>query len=72
MPELPDIVVYVESLGRRIVGQTLEQVRLKSPFVLRTAIPPLSDVVGNASSLFGVSANGSRWSWKTSSLSCSI
>ena len=46
MPELPDIVVYVESLGRRIVGQTLEQVRLKSPFVLRTAIPPLSDVVG--------------------------
>jgi formamidopyrimidine-DNA glycosylase len=46
VPELPDIVVYVESLGRRIVGQTLEQVRLKSPFVLRTAIPPLSDVVG--------------------------
>ena len=46
MPELPDIVVYVESLGRRIVGQTLEQVRLRSPFVLRTAIPPLSDVVG--------------------------
>lgn len=46
MPELPDIVVYVESLGRRIVGQTLEQVRLNSPFVVRTAIPPLTDVVG--------------------------
>ena len=46
MPELPDIVVYVESLGRRIVGQTLQQVRLKSPFVLRTVVPPLDDVVG--------------------------
>jgi formamidopyrimidine-DNA glycosylase len=46
MPELPDIVVYVESLERRIVGGTLEQVRLNSPFVLRTAVPPLADVVG--------------------------
>jgi formamidopyrimidine-DNA glycosylase len=46
VPELPDIVVYVESLGRRIVGQTLQQVRLKSPFVLRTVVPPLDDVVG--------------------------
>ena len=46
MPELPDIVVYVESLERRIAGQTLEQVRLNSPFVLRTAVPPLADVVG--------------------------
>jgi len=46
MPELPDIVVYVESLERRIVGRTLEQVRLKSPFVLRTAVPPLTDVIG--------------------------
>src|SRR2546423_638167 len=46
MPELPDIVVYVESLERRVVGRTLEQVRLKSPFVLRTAVPPLTDVVG--------------------------
>jgi formamidopyrimidine-DNA glycosylase len=46
VPELPDIVVYVESLERRIVGQMLEQVRLNSPFVLRTAVPPLSDVVG--------------------------
>src|SRR5260370_176289 len=46
MPELPDIVVYVESLERRIVGQTLDQIRLNSPFVLRTAVPPLSDVAG--------------------------
>jgi formamidopyrimidine-DNA glycosylase len=46
MPELPDVVVYVESLEQRIVGQVLEAVRLNSPFVLRTAIPPLTDVVG--------------------------
>src|ERR1700737_4958890 len=46
MPELPDIVVYVESLERRIFGRTLEQVHLKSPFVLRTAVPPLTDVIG--------------------------
>jgi formamidopyrimidine-DNA glycosylase len=46
VPELPDIVVYVESLERRVVGQILEKVRLGSPFVLRTAVPPLTDVAG--------------------------
>jgi formamidopyrimidine-DNA glycosylase len=58
MPELPDIVVYVESLERRIVGRTLEQVRLKSPFVLRTAVPPLTDVVGKR--VLGVRRIGKR------------
>lgn len=42
MPELPDIVVYIEALEPRIVGQTLEHVRLASPFLLRTATPPIS------------------------------
>jgi formamidopyrimidine-DNA glycosylase len=46
MPELPDVVVYVESLAARIVGQRLERVRLISPFVLRTAVPPLSAAEG--------------------------
>jgi formamidopyrimidine-DNA glycosylase len=46
MPELPDVVVYVESLARRIVGARLERVRLLSPFVLRTAVPPLSAAEG--------------------------
>jgi len=46
MPELPDIVVYLEALERRIVGQTLEQVRIASPFLLRTATPPLQSVEG--------------------------
>jgi formamidopyrimidine-DNA glycosylase len=46
MPELPDIVVYIEALEKRIVGQKLEQVRIVSPFLLRTAVPPLSSVDG--------------------------
>ena len=44
MPELPDIVVYIEALEKRILGQTLEHVRIASPFLLRTAEPPLSAV----------------------------
>ncbi len=46
MPELPDIVVYIENLESRIQGSTLERVRLLNPFVLRTAIPPISSVQG--------------------------
>ena len=46
MPELPDVVVYVEALAQRIVGQRLEQIRLISPFVLRTALPPIADAAG--------------------------
>jgi formamidopyrimidine-DNA glycosylase len=43
MPELPDIMVYIESLDRRVTGQPLLKVRIKHPFLLRTAEPPLSD-----------------------------
>lgn len=46
MPELPDIVVYLEALERRILGQTLDGVRVVSPFLLRTASPPLSSAAG--------------------------
>ena len=46
MPELPDIVVYIEALAARIVGQKLERVRLLNPFLLRTADPPISAVEG--------------------------
>jgi formamidopyrimidine-DNA glycosylase len=44
MPELPDIVVYLEALEKRIQGQTLQRVQLASPFLLRTAVPPISSV----------------------------
>jgi formamidopyrimidine-DNA glycosylase len=46
MPELPDILAYISALEPRIVGQSLEHVRLASPFLLRTVQPPLSDVEG--------------------------
>src|SRR5215470_1009201 len=46
MPELPDIVVYIEALEKRILGQTLEGVRVVSPFLLRTAVPPLINANG--------------------------
>ena len=46
MPELPDITAYIAALEPRIVGQTLERVRLHSVFVLRTADPPIESVNG--------------------------
>jgi formamidopyrimidine-DNA glycosylase len=46
VPELPDIVVYIEALEKRIQGSVLERVRVASPFLLRTAVPPLSSVEG--------------------------
>ncbi len=41
MPELPDLTVYLEALDERIVGQRLERAAVLSPFLLRTAVPPL-------------------------------
>jgi formamidopyrimidine-DNA glycosylase len=46
MPELPDITAYLTALESRIVGQPLVKVRMGSPFLLRTADPPLADVYG--------------------------
>jgi formamidopyrimidine-DNA glycosylase len=46
MPELPDVVVYCEALARRISGATLERIDLANPFVLRTAVPPLTQALG--------------------------
>ena len=46
MPELPDITVYLEALEQRIQGTTLKRVSVASPFLLRTAVPPLSSVEG--------------------------
>ena len=46
MPELPDIAAYISALEPRIVGQKLEQVRVASAFLLRTAQPPLSSAEG--------------------------
>lgn len=46
MPELPDIAAYLTALEPRIVSQPLQNVRLGSPFLLRTVDPPLQTAVG--------------------------
>jgi formamidopyrimidine-DNA glycosylase len=46
VPELPDITVYIEALEQRIQGTTVNRIRIASPFLLRTAVPPLSSVEG--------------------------
>ena len=48
MPELPDVEVYREALAARVIGQALRAVEVRNPFVLRTAVPPLDAVVGQA------------------------
>jgi formamidopyrimidine-DNA glycosylase len=46
MPEYPDVIVYIDCLRPRVVGQVLQRVRLASPFLLRTAVPPIEEAVG--------------------------
>jgi len=46
MPELPDIECYLHALRPRVVGATLQRVRLGSPFLLRSVAPPLASVHG--------------------------
>ncbi len=46
MPELPDILAYISALERRVLDQTLRRVRVASPFVLRTAEPPIAAADG--------------------------
>lgn len=47
MPELPDIVVYIEALRQRVLGQQVRGVRVASPSVLRTYDPPFDAPVGS-------------------------
>jgi len=58
MPELPDVVVYIERLTPLVLGQPLVQVHLASPFVLRTVDPPMAEVQGR--SVTGVRRLGKR------------
>jgi formamidopyrimidine-DNA glycosylase len=46
MPELPDVTAYVEAIERRVAGRPLRKLRLRSPFLLRTAEPPSSELEG--------------------------
>jgi formamidopyrimidine-DNA glycosylase len=46
MPELPDLTVYLEALEPRIVGKRLERIVLRNPFLLRTAVPLITETHG--------------------------
>jgi len=46
MPELPDVVVYIEALETRILNQRLQRIRLASPFLLRSVDPPVTVLEG--------------------------
>lgn len=46
MPELPDITAYLTALEPRVLGQTIEHLRIGSPLLLRTAVPPIQSVEG--------------------------
>lgn len=58
MPELPDIAVYLSAISERARGSVLTRVRLASPFVLRTAIPPIREAEGKR--LVGLERFGKR------------
>jgi formamidopyrimidine-DNA glycosylase len=48
MPELPDIVVYMEALEQRVMGHVLERSDVRGPSLLRTADPPIESIHGHA------------------------
>jgi formamidopyrimidine-DNA glycosylase len=58
LPELPDVVVYLEALTREVVGRRLERIHLLSPFVLRSVDPPVASLHGQA--IRGVRRIGKR------------
>ena len=58
MPELPDVVVYLEALTRHVVGHRLERLNLLSPFVLRSVDPPIRTIDGRT--IVGVRRVGKR------------
>jgi formamidopyrimidine-DNA glycosylase len=58
VPELPDITVYVEGLRRKLVGSTVDRLRLGNPFFLRTVTPSWTEVAGKR--VVGVERLGKR------------
>jgi formamidopyrimidine-DNA glycosylase len=58
LPELPDVIIYIEALERRLVGQRLERLNLLSAFVLRSVNPPIESL--NGETVRGVGRVGKR------------
>jgi formamidopyrimidine-DNA glycosylase len=46
MPELPDIMAYIDALGPRVLQQTIQDIHISSPFLLRSVDPPIAEVIG--------------------------
>lgn len=63
MPELPDVNLYQHALERFIVGRTIEDVTVRSPFLVRTFEPDVSSVVGRE--VIGIHRMGKRIVWET-------
>jgi len=61
VPELPDVEVYLSALGERIVGEPIAQVRLASPFLVRSYDPPLKSIEGKR--VLGLRRLGKRIVW---------
>jgi len=62
MPELPEVTVYVEALRRHAEGRALERARVRSPSLLKTWDPPLSEAEGRR--VVGVRRIGKRIAWQ--------
>lgn len=62
MPELPEVTIYLDALARRIEGRTLEGARVRSPSLLKTWDPPLSDAEG--ARVTGLRRVGKRIVWE--------
>ncbi|MBM3273793.1 MAG: formamidopyrimidine-DNA glycosylase, partial [Candidatus Sericytochromatia bacterium] len=62
MPELPDVTIYVERLTALLAGRTLAAVRLNSPFLVRTADPPVKAAQGRV--VMGFRRIGKRVVWE--------
>ena len=62
MPELPDVELYLFALRPRIVGNTIERVRLATPFLLRSVDPPLEAAKGRT--VTGLRRIGKRIVWE--------
>src|ERR1022692_335418 len=58
MPELPDVELYVESLGNRIAGHSLRTAVIRGPFLLRSVEPPVTALQAHA--VVGVRRAGKR------------
>ncbi len=61
LPELPDITVYIEALTVKLVGQPLQKLRLASPFLVRSADPPIRTIEGKT--VKGFRRMGKRIVW---------